>query len=317
MFGTKSEGGFERQIPFLHIIAKNLSYDGEGQQSTAKMLLLTQKRFSYEQQFLTSLKTNYEAVEKKYNFNKPKVRKIAATETEEWVKTATGGFVKGTVEERMFHAETRSSPISAIFTSFKWKNPLTKESGEFGGKQVSFLKGSGEYLYKSTTKYEMLGMEMVDDAATLYIFLPKGESYGELEKEINGETIILKARLAGRTTVEVKIPEMKIFSKYKFNAALQKLGVQKIFTKEAELGGIAAEGLDLYASYQAVGFEVNEDGVSGGATGTASLQSLNGAVQPLVEQQTEVESEVSEEVEGAAEKFVANRPFFFALVRKK
>ncbi|MFH4983279.1 hypothetical protein AB6A40_009988 [Gnathostoma spinigerum] len=306
---------FGHHIRFLNDLPRQVNYDGEGQLSEAEMLLLTQKRFTYKQPFLMSLKTNYEAVEKKYNFTKPKARENAATETEEWVKTATGDFVVGTVQKEMFRAETRSSPISALYTVFKWKNPLTKASGEFSGKQINFLKGTGEYLYKTTAKYEMLGMEMTDDAATLYIFLPKGD-YATFEKDMDGARVLI-GEYAGKTTVEVEIPEVKIFSKYKFNAALQKLGIQKIFTKDAELGDIAEESLSMYASYQAVGFEVNENGVSGGATGTASLQAISGSAETPVEKHTEAGNNDYEEGKGVTKKFVANRPFFFALVRKK
>ncbi|MFH4981353.1 hypothetical protein AB6A40_008062 [Gnathostoma spinigerum] len=114
---------------------------------------------------------------------------------------------------------------------------------------------------------------------------------------------------------EVKIPEMKIFSKHRFHVALKKLGVEKVFTEDAELDHLGVQATDMYASYQAVGFEVNEHLVRGGATGTAGLQSLSGIVGPPMEKEEKVHNEEYEVTDEVTKRFVADRPFFFALVR--
>ncbi|MFH4979476.1 hypothetical protein AB6A40_006185 [Gnathostoma spinigerum] len=313
MFGPKSEEQFASNLQFLHSIPKSVKYHAWRQKSVMKMLLLTHKRFTYKDEFLNSMKTNYKAALRKYDFCEDKIRQKAADETEKWVRKATGNVVKKTVEKRMFRTETRSSPVSAISTCFRWLNPLAKESGEFGGKQVNFLKGTGQYKYQKTTEYEVLGMPTVDDAAVLYIFLPKG-NYSDFEKDMDGARV-LHANFGDEKTVIVKIPEMKIFSKYKFNVALQKLGLQKVFTEDAELGNIAVQAVDMYASYQAVGFEINEEGVKAGATGTAGLQSLSGIVEPLVEKDNNVGNNDIDLDDGETDKFFADRPFFFALIR--
>nr|QII22555.1 putative serpin [Gnathostoma spinigerum] len=314
MFGPKSEEQFASNLQFLHSIPKSVKYHAKKQKSVMKMLLLTHKRFKYKDEFLNSMKTNYKAALRKYDFCEDEIREKAAQETENWVKKATGNVVKDTVEKRMFRTETRSAPISAISTCFRWKNPLTKEIGEFGGKRVNFLKGCGEYRYQSTPKYEVLGMEMVDDAAVLYIFLPKSENYEEFVEYMDGARV-LHAEFGDKMKVEVKIPEMKIFSKHRFHVALKKLGVEKVFTEDAELDHLGVQATDMYASYQAVGFEVNEHLVRGGATGTAGLQSLSGIVGPPMEKEEKVHNEEYEVTDEVTKRFVADRPFFFALVR--
>lgn len=226
---------------------------------------------------------NYKASVDEVSFSSDgeKIRK----DVNEWVNQKTSGMIKSLLDKKLSE-DTRAILLNAIYFKGKWTDQFklekTKEATFFNGDgteaKVAFMEHSrrsfnlGE-LQLAGENVQILELPY-DGSVSMFIVLPdERNGLKNLEPKLNIEELEkVTSNLYKSRQVNVWLPKFKFEMKTVLNDLLAKLGIETIFTREADLSGV--NGLtNLYVSevlHKAV-IEVNEEGTEAAAATAAVM----------------------------------------------
>ena len=214
----------------------------------------------------------------------------------------TEGKIKDLLNADSFGMATRLILVNAIYFKADWKQKFdaneTKDGSFFleGGRVIQLpmmhAKMKTNFVYSESLKSLILELPYKGDRLSMVIILPSDRKISELEKKLDESVFSLKFE---QKEILIQLPKFKMEQTYSLTQNLKNLGVEKLFTGQADLSGMDGSR-QLYASsasHKAV-IEVNEEG-SEAAAATSVIVNLRSL--PLT--------------------FKADHPFFFFIRDKQ
>jgi serpin B len=205
----------------------------------------------------------------------------AREEINNWVENQTAEKIKDLLPEGSINAVTRLVLVNAVYFKAAWQWPFEKEATHKADFYVSakekvktsFMRQKAFFGYAENDTVQVLEMPYLESGFSMVVVLPrKLEGLADVEESLPEE--ILEKMLPEITYCEVQVamPKFKLeTSSGELNPLLEKLGIRKAFSAEADFSGISdQERLFLSAVYHKAYVDVNEEGTeAAAATGMA------------------------------------------------
>ncbi|XP_023015269.1 antichymotrypsin-2 isoform X5 [Leptinotarsa decemlineata] len=204
------------------------------------------------------------------------VQNVKAADTmNEWVESRTNNKIKELINSDDIDGDTKLVLINALYFSGKWQNQfedyLTSKKKFYKSKDESVdvdMMHQTEYLkYYENPKLNAKFLELPYQGSniSMIIALPnEKEGLAELEQNIEE---LLEPQPLKFERVDVQLPRFTIESEIKFIPILKKLGINKVFGREADLSGLSSTHKDLVISdvVQKAFINVTESGTEAAA----------------------------------------------------
>lgn len=230
----------------------------------------------------------------------------ARAQINDWTETNTAGRIKDLLPAGAVTDLTRLVLSNAVYFKGDWATKFQSDwtsAADFtfaDGKKIKtpLMTGTVRAGFADLDGYSILDLPYAGEKLSLLVILPdEADGLAAIERELNLEW--LAKSVAGLSTQDVKValPKFRLETTYSLKESLSEMGMRTAFGDEADLTGLtdSSEGrlLQISRVEHKAFVEVNEEG-SEAAAATAVVVGLGGPapVHP---------------------KFVANRPFAFAI----
>jgi serpin B len=232
----------------------------------------------------------------------------ARRQINQWVSNATAQKIPELFKPRKIDATTVAVLANAIHMKAAWADRFERSENlpfyKFGranqAQTVSFMVQEKRYAHASNDKAEVVEIPYDGAPLSMYILLPKQrDGMQAIETGLNGQQ--LKSLFTGATQkmVTLKVPKFSIRSEVALKTVLQQLGVNKIFSDQADFSRMADGKLKVSDAVHEAFIKINENGTE--ASAATGFQILPGAPAPPP---------------GPPISFVADHPFMFSIVHK-
>jgi serpin B len=180
----------------------------------------------------------------------------AANTINSWVGKQTNNKIQNLIDPNILGPDTRIILINALYFKGKWVYPFESDSTikrDFYKTakdvvQVDTMHNTDVYNYYESPelKAKFLEMPYEGDDLSMVIVLPnEKEGLAALESQI--EKVFAAPRFT-QERVSVSLPKFTVENKIQLKKILQNLGINKAFSDEADLSGLAGKKGDLAIS---------------------------------------------------------------------
>jgi serpin B len=180
----------------------------------------------------------------------------AANTINSWVGKQTNNKIQNLIDPNILGPDTRIILINALYFKGKWVYPFESDSTikrDFYKTakdvvQVDMMHNTDVYNYYESPelKAKFLEMPYEGDDLSMVIVLPnEKEGLAALESQI--EKVFAAPRFT-QERVSVSLPKFTVENKIQLKKILQNLGINKAFSDEADLSGLAGKKGDLAIS---------------------------------------------------------------------
>ena len=157
--------------------------------------------------------------------------------------------------------------VSAAYFNGMWKDKFSKsetnQAAFYEGKKylVQMMHRSGKYYYTESEDFQALSLPYGNEAFSMTVLLPqKGKSLSDMLSLLNGGELSLIHSSMKEITVDVKIPTFETKTDVDLIAIMQKLGMSKAFTQEAEFQKLCNVDTEISKFKQSSRIKVDEEG---------------------------------------------------------
>ncbi|OQV15583.1 Leukocyte elastase inhibitor C [Hypsibius exemplaris] len=315
-FGGKKEAVLQAYEEVLRIFVPSVGKDGQ----PAYSLALANKAYvqtglplkpDYVNAITKSLKSEIGQVDFQKN------SEGARAEVNQWVEKQTNNKIQNLLAPGSVSAATLLVLVNAIYFKADWKNKFEEKDTQkatfhnIDGQEVQVdlmeHKTSRKYDYydnfggnadaeSALPPFQMLGIPYKGHEMSMLIFLPREkDGLKDFEKALTVEALEAIHGNGGSRKARVWLPRFKLEESYDLVTILEKTGIRKLFSGQADLSGISETGLSVSGAVHKAFVEVNEKGTEAAAA-TAMMMTRMAMTyeEPPVE-------------------FRADRPFLFAI----
>ena len=206
--------------------------------------------------------------------------KQAAKTINDWVAARTNDRIKNLVPESALSRYTRSVLTNAIWFKADWASPFPKEATDPNGvftrrdgatEKAAVMRQDTRAKYFENAKAQFVELDYSGNNFSLIVALPKkADGIGALE------AVIAKGKLTGwmdkltaaePTRLDLTMPKVKLKTTETLNQPLNRLGVNRAFSEDAELDGLLAsrEPLMVDTVIHKTFLEIDEKGTEAAA----------------------------------------------------
>uniref|UniRef100_A0A1A8HG84 Serpin peptidase inhibitor, clade I (Neuroserpin), member 1 n=1 Tax=Nothobranchius korthausae TaxID=1143690 RepID=A0A1A8HG84_9TELE len=240
--------------------------------------LFLQEDVSFNPEFLHLMKKFFRAQVETVDFSDSAA---VAERINSWVENHTESKICALLSAEDFTSVTRLTLVNAVYFRGSWRNQFRPEntrtfsfSRDDGSEvQTLMMYQQGDFYYGEFSDgsqeaggvYQVLEMPYEGEDMSMMIVLPRQEvPLASLEPIIKAPLLEEWANNVKRQKVEVYLPRFKVEQKLDLRSTLQELGIQKVFTSDADLSAMT-DGKDLYIgkAVQKAYLEVTEEGAEG------------------------------------------------------
>ncbi|CAJ0599079.1 unnamed protein product [Cylicocyclus nassatus] len=262
------------------------------------------KRYTIEKQYEATIKKKYSAKVEKLDFQ---AAKATAQVIDKFISDTTEGKIQNMVTEQTVMGAF-SLIVNAIYFKAKWMREFNKDltqnatfySSENKRKEIEFMNEFQKMrLYAENDDLQVLTLPYKDTTYALSILLPKKRfALDAIRNKTNGAALRNLLSQVKMEFTTISIPKMKIETKFELKKALISIGINEMFTNNANLTGITKEPpLKVSDATHRALIEVDEEGT------TAAAATVIGIVA------TSVNINVPKT-------FIADHPFIFVLSKR-
>lgn len=210
---------------------------------------------------------------------------------------------------------------NAIYMKAPWADrftgtetlPFYKSGKTDQAQSIPFMTQQEKFNYKATESLQVVELpydvSKVDrqtpavdrQPLSMYIILPKErDGIKDLDTSLNGEHLRDLFQNPQRKLVSLKMPKFTIRTSVPLKNVLQQLGINKLFSDQAQLTNIADRALKISDAVHEAFIKVNENGTEAAAATGFKAVPLSAQYPPPTPLP-----------------FIADHPFFFAIVHKQ
>ncbi|XP_067633490.1 serine protease inhibitor 42Dd-like [Eurosta solidaginis] len=275
-------------------IAESLKFASNGQPEVAEtfqfvfdkykeseLLKIVTKVYIQEGQKLKAdyegqLKESYNAEAEAVNFAEGE---STASTINSWIEEKTAGKITDLVQASNFNALTRLVLLNALHFKGSWEmkfdEKLTAE-GDFyitedETVKVQYMSHNAKFCYGYLEELDCQAFEMPynnSDLAMLVLLPNKRNGLGELAEKLKSTNLVdLAEKLNFKQKIMVKFPKFKVEFSVDLTDTFKKLGVNKIFSDNADFSNMleSHESLKVSNIFHKAVIEVNEEGTEAAA----------------------------------------------------
>ncbi|MFC1581196.1 serpin family protein, partial [Thermodesulfobacteriota bacterium] len=165
---------------------------------------------------------------------------------------------------------------NAIYFKAHWAVPfdkdLTREKPFYlaGGGEVSVntMHRTGEFLYRKSEDFEMVGLPYKGGMVTFAIFLPTpGLTFDDMRPRFKAEYMDNAIAQASMSLISLALPRLSLRWGEELREPLIAMGLGVLFGKDANLKGITAEsGVSIGEIIHKAAMDLDEEGTEAAAT---------------------------------------------------
>ena len=266
---------------FCHKMLRRMPYqDCQTQVMIANTIYMNQ---GYEllPEFVSKARTFYDAEPETRDFHDGKTRDVI----NQWASDHTEGMIEEVLKEGEFNPDAVSCLLNAIYFNGTWthqfrkEQTLRKEFNHAGGTEeltyCDMMQQLTKFEYAETYDVQALQMPYGNGSFAMTILLPKmveGKPLNRLPNVPTGDEWRLLNKQMSLAKVDVKLPRFEINTDTDLIPIMQKLGMTKAFTLEADFQNFCNEPTFISLMKQSARIKVNEEGTEAAAVTTTGLQ---------------------------------------------
>ncbi|MBD2577961.1 serpin family protein [Oscillatoria sp. FACHB-1406] len=225
---------------------------------------------SLDKEFVRGLKTFYESEVAHLDFDSPE----AATIINRWVAEKTKNKITKLVSEETLR-DSVLILLNALYFMGIWSYPFDESKTEnrtftLSDESAILHPTMAKYMvdldYLKTENFQAVQLPYEDESSGLYIFLPNASSsFEEFQTLLTFNNWQNWMSQFCRCSVNIFLPKLKLECRQLLNDSFSNLGLEDLFTNNANLSGIGAGSLKVSQLVHKVAIEVNEKGTEAAA----------------------------------------------------
>ncbi len=253
--------------------------------------------FKVSDVYLSTLKNNFQSEATPLSFSQDDVNTI-----NKWASDKTNGKIQKVLEE--INDTDVLFLLNALYFKGDWSEKFDKANTRDANftlqngqkKKVKMMYRQDKYFYTSTAEFTAVRVPYGDSIYNLTLILPNNGSLQNALNSLNTTTWNQLQKNMQPTKVQLGLPRFQLSYTIRLNNTLNKMGIKKVFTNNAELQNINPDG-DLFASFikQDTYLGVDEEGTEAAAVTSIGVSITS---MPVIEQ------------------FICDRPFGFIISEK-
>lgn len=268
----------------------SLRNPGGGTKLEIANALFSEKRFKFNDEFLSTDREFYDAEVRPLDFKSPE----AVPAINSWVSEKTHGKIPTIIDE--IGADAVLFLINAIYFKGIWEHKFEKDATE----QADFCTASGgtkkvpmmhmsrsDFRYMENDRFQAVNLSYADKRLSMYVFLPKQESSLALfEAGLNQASWDEWLSGFGKREGFIGLPRFKIEDKYLLNDPLSDIGLgiafdpaRADFSRMADL--TPAERLYFSRVLHKTFMDVNEEGTEAAAVTAIEFSVTSAPMSPV------------------------------------
>lgn len=252
------------------------------------------KNYAINPDFIKDASRYYEANASSIDVTKPA---LVANQVNAWVEQATSGKITDLIRTASVSELTRLILVSAVHFIGRWKEPFSESetsqrpfyvNGSPKSKDVATMARS--HFFRSAENNDVTIVELPYWSASensemaMTILLPKQrDGLNSIEESLTAKRLQgWLSELEQTTFVHVKLPKWHAESSFGLSEPLQALGVNSIFSSDADFGGISKEqGLQVSDVLHKTYINVDEKGTEAAAATAIMMMGAGMPPKPL------------------------------------
>jgi serine protease inhibitor len=228
----------------------------------------------FDREFLRRCAEFYGAEVQTLDFADP--RALAAING--WVRQHTAGKIEKILDR--IDRDMLLVLLNAIYFKGNWTRPFDRQRTEerdfhlLGGgqKRLPLMTQSGEYQYYEDQGFQAISLPYGGERLSMYLFLPEQRGgLAAFQQHLSDANWSAWMRHFRKTEGTVVLPRFKLEYEVSLNQALQTLGMEAAFSRQANFTGMGAGALKIDEVRHKTFVEVNEEGTEAAAVTAVTM----------------------------------------------
>jgi serpin B len=269
--------------PAMGALLRDLNATHEGYQLSVANALWAQQGYTFLDDFLSLLKTNYGAGLNQVDF---KGATEAARKTiNQWVEQKTQDKIKDLLQPGALRSDTRLVLTNAIYFKGDWETQFDKaltknEDFHLSPAQTTpapLMHREGRFSYFDGGTFQILEIPYKSKELSMIVFLPKDAGgLAALEASLTGSNLQQwVGKLASVPKVIVTMPKFKMTRQFELGSTLGAMGMPQAFSGSADFSGMTghrdfAISEVIHKAY----VDVNEEGTEAAAATAVTMRAM-------------------------------------------
>ena len=269
--------------PAMGALLRDLNATHEGYQLSVANALWAQQGYTFLDDFLSLLKTDYAAGLNQVNFKG--ATEEARLTINQWVEQKTQDKIKDLLQPGALRSDTRLVLTNAIYFKGDWETPFDKaqtrnEDFHLSPAQAAttpLMHREGRFSYFDGGTFQVLEIPYKSKELSMIVFLPKDAGgLSVLEPSLTGSNLRQwLGKLASVPKVIVTMPKFKMTQQFELGSTLSAMGMPQAFSGSADFSGMTghrdfAISEVIHKAY----VDVNEEGTEAAAATAVTMRAL-------------------------------------------
>jgi serpin B len=264
-------------------LLRHLNATHEGYQLSVADALWAQQGYSFLDDFLSLLKTDYGAGLNQVNFKG--ATEAARLTINQWVEQKTQDKIKDLLQPGALRSDTRLVLTNAIYFKGDWETQFDKaqtKSEDFHLSRAQtvtapLMHREGRFSYFDGGTFQILEIPYKSKELSMIVFLPKeAGGLSALEPSLTGPNLQQwLGKLTSVPKVIVTMPKFKMTQQFELGSTLSAMGMPQAFSGSADFSGMTGHrDFSISEVIHKAYVDVNEEGTEAAAATAVTMRAL-------------------------------------------
>jgi serpin B len=269
--------------PAMGALLRDLNAAHEGYQLSVANALWAQQGYTFLDDFLSQLKTDYGAGLNQVNFKG--ATEAARLTINQWVEQKTQDKIKDLLQPGALRSDTRLVLTNAIYFKGDWETQFDKAQTKSEDFHLSpaqaatapLMHREGRFSYFDGGTFQILEIPYKSKELSMIIFLPKDAGgLSALEQSLTGSNLQQwLSKLASVPKVIVTMPKFKMTQQFELGSTLSAMGMPQAFSGNADFSGMTGHrDFSISEVIHKAYVDVNEEGTEAAAATAVTMRAM-------------------------------------------